>query len=243
MKIFNSTQTFDYPWDHVSAANWQKYPNEVSTHVVAVDVLRREFDPESQKLVTERLITCKQPIPSWLSFIVGGDNKSFIREISTVDRLTKTVVMRSCNMTMCKLLKVYETVTYTQDPLDLNKTKFEQTAEITAYASLRRLCDRIEDWSVERFGQNASKGKQGFDSVLKHLDEQWNGLASKTTSLLGEVNDKTTEVLKEVNEKTSVVLKEVNEKTNVVLKEVNEKTSIVLKEVNELASEIWKEGN
>ncbi|GME78436.1 unnamed protein product [Ambrosiozyma monospora] len=152
MKIFTSEQQFDYSWEHVSAANWQKYPNEVSTHVVAVDVLRREFYPETGILRTERLITCKQPIPKWLSCLTGGDNKSFVREVSTVDRNNKTLTMKSCNMTYNNLLKVYETVVYTPDPSNpLHKTKFSQTAEVTAYANFQRICDKIEDWSVERF--------------------------------------------------------------------------------------------
>lgn len=53
MKIFSNSCDFYYPWEQVTAANWQKYPNEMSTHVVAVDVLRRELDPTSQ-ILTDR---------------------------------------------------------------------------------------------------------------------------------------------------------------------------------------------
>ncbi|KAG7817902.1 hypothetical protein KL928_003801 [Ogataea angusta] len=208
MKVFNSTQFYNYSWDYVSAANWCKYPNELSTHVVGVDVLRREFDPNKGTLTTERLITCKQPIPRWLMFLVGGQDKSYVREVSVIDRNQRTLTMRSCNLTMCKLLRVYETVVYRPDPVSpVTRTRFDQVAEITAFASLRQLCDKLEDWSVERFGQNARKGKLGFDSVLKNLEEQWHGLADKTQILLDEVNEKTNDVMSGVNEKTGDLAK------------------------------------
>jgi hypothetical protein len=64
MKLFKSVHIYDYPWSLVSAANWQKYPNEHCPHVQAVDVLDRRIDPETGILVTERLITVKQNVPT-----------------------------------------------------------------------------------------------------------------------------------------------------------------------------------
>lgn len=172
MKIFSNSCDFYYPWEQVTAANWQKYPNEMSTHVVAVDVLRRELDPTSQILTSERLITCKQSIPSWLLYMVGGKDVSYVREVSTVDLNTKTLTLRSVNLTLSNLLKVYETVTYKPDATNPFKTVFNQEAQITAYATIQRICNKIEDWSVQRFGENAKKGKAGFESVLKIFTEQ-----------------------------------------------------------------------
>jgi hypothetical protein len=47
MKVFQSTTSFDYDWEHVSIANWQKYSpwNEKTPHVIAVDTLSRHIDP------------------------------------------------------------------------------------------------------------------------------------------------------------------------------------------------------
>ncbi|RKP30375.1 hypothetical protein METBISCDRAFT_16431 [Metschnikowia bicuspidata] len=170
MKLFESLHFFDYSWEHVTAANWQKYPNELSTHVVSVDVLNREVDPVTNVLRTERLIACKQPIPSWIRVLIGGDECSYVREISEVDLKNKTLVMKSSNLTMSHLLLVNEIVKYTPDVnLPTNRTKFEQEAAITAFLSWSSICNRIEDWSVERFGQNAKIGKKGFELVLNTL--------------------------------------------------------------------------
>lgn len=203
MKLFESNHFFDYSWEQVTAANWQKYPNELSTHVVSVDILNRDVDADRQVLRSERLIGCKQSVPRWLSYIIGGQELSYVREVSEVDLKNKTLVMKSHNMTMCHLLLVNETVVYQPDPdFPSSRTAFTQSAEITAYASIRRLCERIEDWSVERFGQNASRGKAGFEGVLKILLEKWDEsgvLVSDVSQTLNSVSEKTTGVLKEVS--------------------------------------------
>lgn len=173
MRIFSTQHQFDYSWEQVSAANWKKYPNEMSTHVIAVDVLRREVDSQTGILRTERLITCQQSIPNWILALVGGTNISYVREVSEVDPKQKTLILRSTNLTMNNLLSVYETVTYRPNIHNpQSSTIFEQEAQITAYASFRRVCNKIEEWSIERFNQNAKLGKQGFDSVLRKIYEK-----------------------------------------------------------------------
>lgn len=66
MKFFKSVHTFNYEWNLVSAAQWQKYPNDHCPHVQHVDVLNRTVDPETGILTTERLITVKQNMPRLL---------------------------------------------------------------------------------------------------------------------------------------------------------------------------------
>ena len=106
---------------------------------------------------------------------------------------------------------VNETVTYRPDPeCPGSRTTFTQAAEITAYASIRRLCERIEDWSVERFGQNAQRGKAGFESVLKLLLEKLDESEVFVSDVMKDINN--------VGEKTSGVLNEVR-KLNLFLEE------------------------
>ncbi|KAH3902049.1 PRELI/slowmo family protein SCDLUD_001860 [Saccharomycodes ludwigii] len=170
MKLFNNSCEFPYSWDKVTSANWRKYPNEMSTHVKAVDVLQRKINEDGTKLISERLITVKQGVPQWVMMLVGSDNTSYIREISVVDLNTKTLTMESSNLTGCNILKVFETVRYSPHPQDpLNKTLFEQEAQITAYFTFSKMCAKIEDWSVQRFHDNAMKGRKGFEGVLNLL--------------------------------------------------------------------------
>lgn len=75
--------------------------------------------------------------------------------------------MKSMNLTFNNLLNVQETVQYVPDPENPNiKTVFKQDAQITAYGAFSKICNSIEEFSVERFKQNAKKGREGFEAVL-----------------------------------------------------------------------------
>lgn len=235
MKLFESQHHFNYNWEQVTAANWQKYPNELSTHVVSVDILNREVDTERNVLKTERLIACKQAIPKWLTAIVGGDEYSFVREVSEVDLNARTLIMKSANMTMSHILLVNETVTYRPDSdLPNARTIFQQEAEITAFSPWQCICNKIEDWSVERFGQNAKIGKRGFESVLQALTEKWD----ESNLVVKDMGNSIMKEIDEVGDKTHEVLNDMSEITNEVINDVSTKTSSVLSEVRKL-SNVW----
>lgn len=168
MHIFKTSYTFDHPWEAVTCANWKKYPNELTTHVVAVDILRREVDENTGVLRTERLITCKQNVPRFVSALIGT-TQTYVREVSTVDPQTKTLKMCSQNLTANNLLSVFETVVYSEDPTNPGKTLFEQHAAISAFFKWQRICNQLEEFSVKRFNENAELGKKAFDMVLQKL--------------------------------------------------------------------------
>lgn len=174
MKLFQNNHVFNYKWEQVTAANWQKYPNELSQHVVSVDVLDRHFDSQRGVLRTERLILCKQSVPKWVRFLIGGQKCSYVREISEVDLKNKIMVMKSHNLTMTNLLLVKETIIYKPDK-DLPSTRsfFKQVAEITAFSPFSKLCEKIENWSVELFVKNSVKGMMAFESLLNVLAKKW----------------------------------------------------------------------
>lgn len=190
MKIFASQHEFAYSWEEVSTANWSKYSpwNDKSTHVIAVDTINRHVDPSTgivsishrfshgmcadhraQQLRTERLITCKQSAPKWLNSFLGGQDVSHVYETSYVDPAAKRVTMCSTNMTWSDLLSVRETVVYRPCPDSPNKrTVFDQHAKIIALCGgWQKIKNSIEEFTVDRFRQNAIKGREGFESVLE----------------------------------------------------------------------------
>ncbi|EXJ85060.1 hypothetical protein A1O3_05735 [Capronia epimyces CBS 606.96] len=171
MRIFSSSYTFDYSWEEVSTNNWRKYCpwNDKASHVLAVDTLSRHVDPETGILRTERLITCKQNAPQWVLNILGGDTTSHVYEVSYVDPAAKKVTMCSTNMTWSNLLECRETVVYQPSSQDANgKTDFKQAAKIVALCGgWQKIRSKIEEVSVERFRENAARGREGFETVLE----------------------------------------------------------------------------
>jgi hypothetical protein len=171
MKVFSNSVTFDYSWDEVSTANWQKYGpwNNKTEHVIAVDTLSRSVDPATGILRTERLITCKQSAPEWMKSIMGGCmDEQFVFEASYVDPASRTVTMVSQNMTWSNLVRVQEEVVYRPFGPDASQTQFLQSARITALCGgWQRIRNSIEDTLVTRFRENAAKGREGFERVLE----------------------------------------------------------------------------
>lgn len=191
MKLFTSSCEFDYPWERVTAANWNKYPNEVSTHVVAVDVLKRELKDNGNVLVTERLITVQQGVPRWIMTLIGcKDNKSYVREISTINLRERSLKMRSCNLSYVNILRVFESVDYIPNPIaPREKTIFKQEARITAYGTFSRICDSMEEFSIKRFCDNAQKGKVGFEKVLKMFNDTTDEISNTIVNKYNETVD------------------------------------------------------
>ncbi|KAL9098890.1 MAG: hypothetical protein Q9187_009580, partial [Circinaria calcarea] len=139
-------------------------------------------------LRTERLITCQQTAPAWVLALLSGPPISRVLETSYVDPARKTVTMSSTNLTWANILNVRETVTYQPDRRSDpgsgsgsnsadgqgEKTHFQQEAKITALCGgWQKVKTKIEEASVERFGQNARAGREGFESVLEMSRRVW----------------------------------------------------------------------
>ena len=174
MLFFSSSYTFNYDWAEVSTANWRKYCpwNTSSSHVIAVDTLSRRIDPLTGILITERLITCKQSAPALMKVILGGQDTTHSYEKSYVDPSKKQVTMYSNNITWNNLISVRETVNYQPDTSASKpgheRTKFSQEARITALCGgWQRARTKIEEITLERFLENARKGREGFEAVLE----------------------------------------------------------------------------
>lgn len=100
---------------------------------------------------------------------IGDQNTSYVFEVSYVDPAAKTVTMCSSNMTWSNLLSVHETVVYKPSPTSPNtQTQFQQRAEIAALCGgWQKIKNKVEEATVDRFAQNAAKGKEGFEMVLE----------------------------------------------------------------------------
>ncbi|KAI8980919.1 PRELI-like family-domain-containing protein [Pilobolus umbonatus] len=169
MKLFKTTHEYNYEWSLVSAAQWQKYPNEHCSHVSSVDVLSSTVDPETGILTTERLISVNQNIPTIIKKILGAGSTQYVREVSIIDPKKKTLTMHSINLTMSNLLSVKETIKFNEHPEDRLKTQFTQQAAISAGSIVSRWSNVLEEFSLNRFKQNADIGRDGFAKVLERF--------------------------------------------------------------------------
>ena len=187
--LTDAFSTHRHPWSHVVIGMWHKYPNPHCSHVVTIDVVDRSVDANTGVIRTERILGCKQKAPIWIvkvrflfhltisgacfnAFIqlFGGSEDAFVREVSFVDPATQTATITSVNLSLSQFATCYENIRYS--PAAGGRTAFTQTAEIqTRMALWRNVADKLENWLVQRFEQNAQLGKVGFSDVLKNLWE------------------------------------------------------------------------
>ena len=81
--------------------------------VLSVDVLSRTIDPNTGILTTERLLTCKQSVPSFLrSLGFPIPEVAYFHEVSTLDPRTKEYKAQSINLSMRSVMEVKETCVY-----------------------------------------------------------------------------------------------------------------------------------
>jgi hypothetical protein len=75
-------------------------------------------------------------------------------------------------MTWSDILSVRETVQYSPLHGNESKTEFKQEARVTAMCGgWQKIKTKIETFTVERFGENAARGREGFEMVLKRAKE------------------------------------------------------------------------
>ena len=128
--------------------------------------------PDTLQLRTERLITCTQTAPAWVVALLGGSTTSHVYETSYVSPTAKSVTMCSTNLTWNNVLSVREIVVY--KPSTASSTSGHERTQLNQYAEITALCGgikkvkaKIEEASVERFEQNAQRGREGFKTVLE----------------------------------------------------------------------------
>lgn len=169
MKIFSNSHLFHNQWETVSTANWLKYPNEFTTHVVHVDYLSRAFeDGEKGKILhTERLLTCSQAIPTFISKLIGGISLAYAYEKSTVNLETKELIVETKNLTFSDIVQVQETCKYS--PEGSEATRFHQEVRIKAFSCLKSIQEKLEEFSQIRFQSNAIKGLAAMEGILRKM--------------------------------------------------------------------------
>jgi hypothetical protein len=113
LSFVSSLTPFSDPWPIVSLAFFLRYPNPYASHVIACDVISREFTP-SGSLMTTRLILKTATLPRWAPKGIIARSESWILEESEVDPQGKVVRCLTRNLEHVKAMQVHETQTFSQ---------------------------------------------------------------------------------------------------------------------------------
>ena len=135
-------------------------------------MLARTVDSASGVMRTERLIGCRQPIPSVFQRLFGLETSLlYFREISEVDPRLGEYRAQSANLTGNDLITLSERIEYTRQVhgTSSNTTLMRQEAGVSVNAGFERMRRYVEDACVSRFHANAELGRMGLEQVIRHL--------------------------------------------------------------------------
>jgi hypothetical protein len=166
MRIWSSEHVFNHSWDNVVKAALQKYPNPLNPGVIGVDVVDRRI--EDGIIKSHRLLTTHWCMSPWIAKLLGGNKTCYASEHSQVDLKTKTLSLRSRNLTYNNIINVDERLVYSIHPTDSSKTLLKQEAEITVQNV--PLIDYMENLVANKINTNASKGRQAIEFIIEKMN-------------------------------------------------------------------------
>ncbi|KAJ7998877.1 hypothetical protein DPEC_G00209530 [Dallia pectoralis] len=176
MKIWTSEHIFNHPWETVTNAAMQKYPNPMNPSVFGVDVLERSIDAQG-RLHSNRLLSAEWGLPSIVKSIIGRTQTcTYIQEHSVVDPKEKTFELQSSNITFTNMVSVDEVLTYRPHPEDPAKTILTQEALISVKGF--SLSSYLEGVLANTMSTNAGKGREAMEWVIRRLNAEIDELAA-----------------------------------------------------------------
>ncbi|TPX44028.1 hypothetical protein SeLEV6574_g04749 [Synchytrium endobioticum] len=162
--------TYTSPWETVTSAVWQKYPNPLASHVLTADVIERTVDPDTGILHTTRLFTKAGNMPKWGQSLFNIAPMAYIIEHSTVDPTTKIMTTHTRNLSHTKLMLVVETQRIRPHPDKHHEWTIADTkASVISNTAFAPLRGRVEEFGVSRFKENCIKSSQGLLRVIQRL--------------------------------------------------------------------------
>ncbi|XP_075997496.1 PRELI domain containing protein 3B [Genypterus blacodes] len=176
MKIWTSEHVFNHPWETVTKAAMQKYPNPMNPSVFGVDVLDRAVDAQG-RLHSKRLLSTEWGLPSIVKSIIGiARTCTYIQEHSVVDPDKKTLELQSSNITFTNLVSVDERLIYKPHPEDPERTVLTQEAIISVKGV--SLSSYLEGVMASSMSSNAGKGREAMEWVIRRLNAEIEELAA-----------------------------------------------------------------
>jgi hypothetical protein len=166
MKIWTVEHVFNHSWENVAKAALQKYPNPMNPNVIGVDVVDRKI--ENGLIKSHRILTSQWSLTPWVAKLLGGNRICYASEHSQIDRVNKTLSLRTRNLTCNNIINVDETLCYSIHPNDENKTLLKQEAIITVQNV--PLIDYLENLLYSRINSNAIKGRQAIEFIIHKMN-------------------------------------------------------------------------
>eukprot|EP01125_Pyxidicula_operculata_P009184 TRINITY_DN3044_c0_g1_i1.p1 TRINITY_DN3044_c0_g1~~TRINITY_DN3044_c0_g1_i1.p1 ORF type:complete len:191 (+),score=24.79 TRINITY_DN3044_c0_g1_i1:73-645(+) len=161
--------TFQATWRDVFLASWLKYPSTVRPDILSVDIIKKEFDPETGILKARRLIMVEGFVPSWLTFLIGSNAQMFFVEDSIVNVNEKTFVLTTKNLTFRNVFQSEEICKYSIDPENANWTRFEQKFIAGMTSFIYGMANKVEQFCIDTAKKQSTRGREVMENAINKV--------------------------------------------------------------------------
>ncbi|KAF5181825.1 Preli domain containing protein 3b [Thalictrum thalictroides] len=189
VKAYTQEHVYKHPWEIVTSASWRKFTEpenkRILSHILEVDTLNSNLDPQTGKLHTTRAITVNAPGPWFIRKIIG-QNICHCVESTVVDGQSRSMQLTSRNVSLRKYIEVEEKIRYDPHPENPNGwtvCQQETSIKIKPLTALASMAEKIEQRCAEKFLQNSVKGREVMEKICKYLESANSSTSSSTSGI------------------------------------------------------------
>ncbi|XP_029052783.1 PRELI domain-containing protein 1, mitochondrial [Osmia bicornis bicornis] len=165
VKHYEDSVIFQFNWNQVAQAFWQRYPNPNSAHVLTEDTISRRV--RNGILHSTRLLTkTNKRVPKWGERFIKTNVVKIVEE-STVDLKAKTLTTYTRNLGYTTVMSIVEKVVYKVCDENPNWTIAKRSAWIDSRAF--GFSRAIQAFGLDKFKKNCKQMYTGFNYVLAHM--------------------------------------------------------------------------
>jgi len=112
----------------------------------------------------------KAGMPSWLQRLTGYSSHCYFLEDAIIDPKNNKMELNGKNLSFSQFVEMKEKCTYTSHAENKEWTQFKQEGVVTAYTF--GISKKIEEFCVQTFERNASKGRELMEQTLLKVKQE-----------------------------------------------------------------------
>lgn len=172
---YRNSHAFEYNFETVTLAYFNRYPNPYATHVKSIDTIDVYMD-ERGRLHQIKLIKKSGRLPQFVKPFLGKITTTWIVENTVVDPKSHEMTTYNCNLDHRKIIRIEEFNTYKYNVAQ-NVTNSFVTVKFSSgfthrFAFGLGIRERIENWSKNKFSDNLMRSRQGLRLVMDSVKEK-----------------------------------------------------------------------
>ena len=155
---------FNYPFEYVSKAFYNRYPDPESPDVLGVKILEKKEFLELNQVHYKREYSVKNSLPTFLKYLIQQEVLHIVED-TIINNDNKTLTISSKNTSFSSIVTCTEDSIY--ESIGENKTKFTQVGSVSGSAYFGPLLGSFERFVMDYVFKAGSQAPLKFEKQLQ----------------------------------------------------------------------------